>query len=473
MLKTGPRRVANAGALTLLSMVALALPALPMSALTIPLVTFLPEFYSSTLGMELGMVGTVFMLVRLFDLGVDPLLGALMDRTVTRWGRFKPWLFGGVPVVMLGVYFLMFARPGVEPFYLTVWLLVTYVGFSIVVLSQLALIAGQTRDYHERSLAFGWWQAAYTGGILCVVSLPLLMAGTAANDRTTVIHGMGWVVLVATPLTVLITCCTVRDTSTAPAHATVRWRDYLNLFRRRSTRLLMATVLMMGLSSGVASALGFIYFLAVKRLTLGDFSLALLVIFGVAVFTAPMWVRVARRMGKHRAYALGALCNVLFFTGVFLMPAGERIGLFLVSILCGLAYGASNQMPRAMMADVNDEELLENGRDRTGMLYAVLTGIDKIGFALAVGVVFQVLAMAGYVPALADRNSPAAIEVVALLYCGATSLMSLCGAVLIMRYPLTQKRHAEIRLALERRRTLAAAGASHDDAHMASVAAGL
>jgi Na+/melibiose symporter-like transporter len=456
-MKTGPGGGIHTGALTLLSMVALALPALPMSALTIPLVSFLPEFYASTLGMELGTVGLVFMLVRLFDLGVDPLLGALMDRTVSRWGRFKPWLLGGVPVVMLGTYFLMFARPGVGPAYLAWWLLVTYIGFSIVVLSQLALIAGQTRDYHERSLAFGWWQAAYTGGILCVVSLPLLTAGGATNDRTTVMHGMAWVVLVATPLTVLLTCCTVRDNSTTSAHGAIRWQDYLNLFRRRSTRLLMATVLMMGLSSGVASAVGFIYFLAVKRLTLGDFSLQLLIIFAAAVFTAPMWVKVARRMGKHHAYALGAVCNVLFFTGIFLMPAGERSGVFLVAILCGLAYGASNQMPRAMMADVNDEELLEHGVDRTGMLYAVLTGIDKIGFALAVGVVFQVLALAGYVPALADRNPSSAINAVALLYCGATSVMSLCGAVLIMRYPLTQERHAEIRQALERRRTAAAA----------------
>jgi len=129
-------------------------------------------------------------------------------------------------------------------------------------------------------------------------------------------------------------------------------------------------------------------------------------------------------------------------------------------------------MPRAMMADVNDEELLEHGVDRTGMLYAMLTGIDKIGFALAVGVVFQVLALAGYVPALADHNPPDAIHVVALLYCGVTSVMSLLGAVLIMRYPLTQERHAEIRLALEHRRA-AESGASHGDGRMASAQASI
>lgn len=432
-------------------MIALALPALPMSALTIPLVSFLPEFYANTLGLELGVVGLVFMLVRLFDLGVDPLLGALMDRTVSRWGRFKPWLCAGVPVVMLGVYFLMFAQPGVSAAYLFVWLLVTYLGFSIVVLAQLALIAAQTRDYHERSTFFGWWQAAYTAGILCVVSLPMLIGAGAANDRVTVIRGMAWVVLIATPLTVWWACWCVRDNSSAAGHASVQWRDYVRLFRRRSTQLLMGTVLFIGLSTGVASAVGFIFFLAVKRLTLADFSLQMLVIFGVAVFTAPMWAKVAARVGKHRAYALGASCNLLFYISMAAMPQGERWGMFVVGVFCGMAYGAANQMPRAMLADVNDEEILDHGVDRTGMLYAMLTGIDKIGFALAVGLAFQVLAAWGYVPSLGDQNPPSAISAVAWMNCGVTSILTLCGALLILRYPLTRQRHAEIRKALDQR----------------------
>ncbi|EEA02631.1 sodium:galactoside symporter family protein [Burkholderia sp. H160] len=103
-------------------------------------------------------------------------------------GRYKPWLVMGTPVVMVGTYFLMFAQRGVGARYLFGWLFMAYAGYSIVVLSLLALTAVQTRNYHERSLAFGRWQAAYTLGILCVVSLPMLMGPHAGNDRVTIMH---------------------------------------------------------------------------------------------------------------------------------------------------------------------------------------------------------------------------------------------------------------------------------------------
>lgn len=448
----GALRTAAAGeALSVPVMLALALPALPMSALTIPLVSFLPEFYASSLGLQLGMVGMAFMIVRLFDLGIDPLLGALMDRTRSRWGRYKPWLVAGVPVVTLGTYFLMFAKPGVGPAYLVTWLLVTYIGFSIVVLSQLALISAQTTGYHERSHAFGWWQAAYTAGILIVISMPMMMGAGTSNDRAVVMHGMGLVVLAATPLTVAFTCWRVPDASTRAAGASVGWRDYLRLFKRRSTRLLLLTVLLIGLATGTTAAVAVIFFLAVKHLTIADFSLQMLVLFSVAVFTAPMWVRVARRLGKHRAYALGASCNILFFAGMALAPPGQALWVVLLGAVSGFAYGAANQMPRAMLADINDEELLEHGQDRTGMLYALLTGIDKIGFALAVGISFQVLAACGYVPSLGPHNPPNAIRGVLWMNCGVTTLLTLAGSLLILRYPLTQQRHARIREELERR----------------------
>jgi glycoside/pentoside/hexuronide:cation symporter, GPH family len=125
--------------------------------------------------------------------------------------------------------------------------------------------------------------------------------------------------------------------------------------------------------------------------------------------------------------------------------------MYLIGAVSGLAYGAANQMPRAMLADVNDEELLDHGADRTGMLYALLTGIDKIGFALAVGIAFQVLAAWGYVPSLGEHNQPGAVSAVAWMNCGVTSVLTLCGALLIARYPLTQKRHSEIRRELDRR----------------------
>src|ERR1700757_1149916 len=67
-------------------------PCIALAGVGLPLTLFLPNFYASRLGLSLSSVGVAFMTVRLVDIGVDPLLGVLMDRTCTRWGRYRPWL---------------------------------------------------------------------------------------------------------------------------------------------------------------------------------------------------------------------------------------------------------------------------------------------------------------------------------------------------------------------------------------------
>src|ERR1700761_8839238 len=88
-------------------------PAIPMAALGLPLVVFLPEYYSNDLGLPLASVGAAFGLVRFLDIGIDPLLGGLMDRTQTRFGRFKPWMAAGAPVLIAAIFMLFMARRGV------------------------------------------------------------------------------------------------------------------------------------------------------------------------------------------------------------------------------------------------------------------------------------------------------------------------------------------------------------------------
>jgi Na+/melibiose symporter-like transporter len=432
--------------------IALALPALPMAALTIPLVTYLPEFYANTLGLHLSAVGLTFMMARLLDISFDPVFGVLMDRTRTRWGRFKPWLVAGTPLVVVGTHYLMFPPGAVGAGYLLVSLLLTYIGYSMVSVSQLALSAAQTTAYQERSRVFGWWQAAFTLGILIVAAMPMFLGAEARNDRVRIIHAMGTLILVATPLAVLWTSLAVRDASSPQDSERATFSEYLGLFKLRATRLLMGAELVLGFATGLASALGVIFFVSVKRISLADVGLQMLILFTVAIVAAPLWVRAAQRFGKHRAYALGGALNILFFTSLPLLPQGQPLWIQVVSIFAGLAYAATNQLSRAMAADVNDEEILERGVDRLGLFYALLIGLNKVGMAVAVGVAFLILELFGYVPARGSSNPASALNCVTIMYCGATSLLTLCAVLLIARYPLTPERHAQIRKELERRR---------------------
>jgi glycoside/pentoside/hexuronide:cation symporter, GPH family len=436
-------------------MFALSAPAFPMAALTIPLVAFLPEYYANSLGLDLAAVGAVFMIVRLFDIAIDPVLGGLMDRTRSPWGRYKPWLVAGAPVTMLGAGFLMLAKPGVGPAYLLIWLLVAYIGFSLIVLAQLALTAAQTRLYGERAQVFGWWQASYTFGIIGVTLLPMLMGPAARNDRGVIMQCMAAFIILATPVTVAITCFGMRDIGVPGKRDHAGLREYFSLLRRRSTRILLSVDLLFGLATGMTSALGVMFYVAAKRVAVGDFITQLLIGFSVAILVAPVWARLATRIGKHRALALGAVVELCFYAGVAIVPTGQPHWIFFMSAWTGTGFAALNLLPRAMLADINDEELLEHGVDRNGLLYAMLTGIYKIGQAVAVGVVYSALSLIGFVASRGQQNSPQSLEGVVWMFSGVPFVLTFIGLILIVRYPLTAEHHAEIRKELDRRQAAA------------------
>ncbi|HBK18358.1 MAG TPA: MFS transporter, partial [Gammaproteobacteria bacterium] len=77
---------------------------LPVAAMGMPLAVYLPRFYSEGLGLSLATVGLIFTLARIFDVVTDPLMGLLIDRYDTRWGRRKHWVALSIPLLMVSIW---------------------------------------------------------------------------------------------------------------------------------------------------------------------------------------------------------------------------------------------------------------------------------------------------------------------------------------------------------------------------------
>ena len=86
---------------------------LPLAVIGYPLAIWIPAHYSGGLGISLAAVGTILMLARFTDVITDPIVGELSDRMRTPFGRRRPWLLIGAPIMMLGVYKLFIPEPGV------------------------------------------------------------------------------------------------------------------------------------------------------------------------------------------------------------------------------------------------------------------------------------------------------------------------------------------------------------------------
>lgn len=428
--------------LTPARLAALASPNIALAALGLPLVIYLPTFYATKVGLPLASVGLAFLLVRLLDIGIDPLLGALMDRTRSRWGRFRPWLAVGAPILTLASAALFLPPSGAGFGYLVAALLATYVGYSICYLAQLAWGAALTSDYAIRSKVFAWWQGANLLGVLLVLAIPALLPA-ARNDPAVSVHAMAAFILISLPAGVVLALSVVGEPKPERSHVRAGPGDYLRLMWRPTVRRLLATDLLIGAAVGMNGALFFFYFLFAKRLPAADVTLLLFTNMAGSLCGTPIWSWLTGRIGKHRAAAVAFAGYALSLAVIDVLPQGRVMLGAIVLFLAGLTLSAGPFLLRSMMADAGDEARLADGADRTGLLAALFSGTNKLGAALAPGLTFIALQACGFVPAHAAQ-SDAAIAGLRMLYVWTPLGLGAGCAWMILGHPLTATRHAEI-----------------------------
>lgn len=424
---------------------------LPLTAITVATLVYLPPHMASHLHVSLGVIGGAWAIVRLLDTAVDPILGLAMDATRSPLGRYRPWMLAGAPILMLAVWRLFMAPPGVDGAYLVTWLLVLYLGVSIIGLAHSAWGATIAVDYHDRSRVFAILAAVGVLGALVVLAIPIL-AGTIGLSEAGVAPAMGWFLLAATPLAV--GCVTARTPDRIVrdhGHGRFSPRDYWRVLINPNQLRLFLAQLSLSLGPGWMSALYLFFFRDSRGFNVGQSSslLAIYILAGVA--GAPLAGRIAMRFGKHRtlmvmttAYALG-LCTVVF------VPKGQFIAAIPTMFWCGFMAAGFDLMIRAMLADVGDEIRLEQGREQMSLLYALNSLATKLSPAFAIGLTFPLLARLGYDASEGAVNTPSAIRGLETAFLIGPIAFVLLGGACVIGWSLDERRHAGIRAQLDAR----------------------
>lgn len=432
---------------------------LPMAALGLPISVYLPPFYAETIGLSLGTVGLVFTLARVWDLFTDPVMGFVVDRVASPWGRFRHWIVIAVPLLCLATVFVYFPDPDSEhgAGYLLGWMLTLYVGYTLLAIAHQSWGTELAVSYDERARLFGWREVFIIAGMVGVLAMPALIEagfGGDLDDRTLQfrkIGSMGVFMLVLLPITA---AWIVRDVPERPERAggvLLPWRQSLVLLVRNAVlrRLLLADLLI-GLGIGITGAL--YIFLATYVFERRDLaSLALLSYFAAGFFAMPLWMRLAYAIGKHRALGAAMVYSIVMLASLLVLGDLRSTTLmFAFTMIYGVAFGAGPALTRAMIADASDEDELNSGERRAGLFFALLTSTNKIGGALAVGISYFVLELAfGFVPG--TDNDAEAVEGLLLVYVLGPALTLGGAGLLMIGYPLDRARHREIRAGLDAR----------------------
>ena len=105
--------------------------AAPLAAMGLPIAIYVPPFYAETMGLSLASIGLIFTLARIWDVVTDPIMGAVIDRFSTRWGRRKHWIAIGTPILMVSIYMAFLPGPDVSILYLGIWMFFLYIGYTM------------------------------------------------------------------------------------------------------------------------------------------------------------------------------------------------------------------------------------------------------------------------------------------------------------------------------------------------------
>ncbi len=430
-------------------------PGLPVAALGLPLVVYLPPHYAGTLGLPLATVGFIFAFVRIVDIPLDPLLGALMDNTRSRWGQFRPWILGGSMVMMLGAFLLFQAEPGVTAVQAFLSLFILYIGFSCMNLAQVSWGSRLSGDYGERARIFGVWTAFNVFGTLTVLFIPPIVAKAMPMAPPAAgIHAMGWFIVMLAPLTALAAAAIVPEGEAPSESHRVRLADVRRVLAdKRMVRLLLVDLLL-SVASGFTGALFLFFFTAARGVPQGVASILLLGYFVAGLVSAPMWVRLARSWGKHRATALAGFWFGIAMLAVLLVPQGNVALAAVTMAIAGVPFAAPNFLLRAMLADLNDAQQLDrrlggsDGAETTGLNFAILTATAKLGYAIPVGLTYPLLDLVGFNPEPGARNSHTAILGLELLFALPSAMLAVLAGLLVWKWPITAAAHADIRARL-------------------------
>lgn len=430
---------------------AFASPSFALTAMLLPVLMYLPDYYARDLGLDLAVVALVLTTVRIADIAFDPVLGLVMDRSRPRTGRYRTWFLAGLPIAVVAIYMLYNAPVGVTGAYLFLWLAVANVGQSISYLAHVSWAASSAPTYDNRSNIFGWLMVFSVLGMFLIMALPPILSLLFGWERSAGVQAMGWLMILSLPLTGLLALSAVKEPPVRPAIVRPSRKDLLALVRRGLVVRLIGADIVWGIGPSVAAALLFAYFDSLKLIERDLAGLALLAYFIGGMIGAPLWVRIAKRAGKHRALMWSGLTYAVVQSMILLVPPGNFTFALILMAIAGLPSNAGPILIRSMMADVADDVRLDTGVDRLSLLMSLLSSIGKIGPALMTGLALYILSLVDFDITLGAGNSRESLWTLAILYAIVPAFTGLLTAWVIRGYRLDSAAHAEIRRQLDER----------------------
>ena len=367
--------------------------ALPLAFAGLPLYVHAPDFYTRHLGVDVGLIAIILLIIRSFDAIQDPYIGYLSDKHAQK--RFL--------IMSLGVVLLMCGMGGVFfgpllPIPVWLWfslaMIMATTGFSIVTIN-LNMIGGFWHsDKEQRTRISAWREASALAGLLIAVILPAVFQQfKPAEIAFRLLFGVFCIIMVTgfvmfsrfmrriTPGHLITQKTEMKGLSFFKILAGSEWRFFLTCFLTHVAASLPGVMVL--------------YFI-IDYLDAAEYQgLFLSLYFVSGALLMPFWVKLARKIGKEKAWLLSMLLAIATFIWAAFLNTGDIWPYAIICVLSGMSLGADLALPPSILADKVEAQ---NKESEATQNYALLAFIPKMGIAISSGVSLLILDSFGFQP---------------------------------------------------------------------------
>lgn len=422
--------------------------------------TYLMKFATDVLLIAPAVMGSLIAASRLWDAVSDPMAGYLSDRTRSRFGRRRIWLYCSAIPMGMGLIMLWSPPTMLEGIQLIIWMALALwiyeTASTAFFVPHGALGAELTPNYHERTRFFGYVHMigalGSLGGLLFVYILG------DAEDKRAMAFTLSMIAGISVTSLVLI------STYYLPERQDFQGRAMSNPFKsladivRNPHALLLLIVI--GIETFGAASIGLLvpyivdYVIPEEQIPFSKaiYFPAILATYTIPQFLfAPVWIKLGKIVGKKRLWGLSLWATSGIFIG-FYFSLEAPVLIWILAFLLGLVSGVGSVVYPSIQADVIDYDEYLTGERKEGVYLAALNLVRKSAGSVTAFVTGIVLQLVGFEPNV--EQSELTKEALRALFALLPAACYVFGALAFIRFTLTEAEHARVRDVIEQRRNV-------------------
>ena len=434
---------------------------------------YLMIFYTDVFGLPAAVVGTMFLITRIWDSAFDPIVGVVADRTHSRWGKFRPYLLWlAVPFGIIGV--LTFVTPDWSPTGKLVYAYVTYslmmMIYSAINVPYASLLGVMSPNPKERNTLSTYRMTfAYIGSFIALLLFMPLVNFFSGNSKDLGDQQTGWtmaVVVIAILCIILFFGCfawTKERVKPIKEAQNPLKEDLKDLFKNKPWWILLgagvAALVFNSIRDG-ATVYYFKYFVVEEDYaTVSFFGMSFVLsglylalgqaanIIGV-IAAAP----VSNRIGKRNTYMWAMIIATVLRVIFYWFDKEDLIWMFVFQALISICAGSIFPLLWSMYADCADYSELKTGNRATGLIFSSSSMSQKFGWAIGTAITGWLLGFFGFQANAVQSEE--AISGIKMFLSFLPAVGTILSVVFISMYPLTEKKMKDITTELECKRQL-------------------